>query len=162
MHLTRLKWATAFALAVVVTGAGLVAVVPRALAAADDAAKVEAERKKLQGTWLIAAFEQAGVSKQGEGNGEQIQIEGETFSIWHGGKVEEKGTIKLDPSKDLTKIDFQFQEGRHAGKTDLAIYAWDGADLKLCWVREGDKYPTDFATKPGDERVLLTLKKQDP
>ena len=55
MHLTRLKWVTAFALAVVVAGAGVAAVVPRALAAADDAAKVEAERKKLQGTWVAVS-----------------------------------------------------------------------------------------------------------
>ena len=48
------------------------------------------------------------------------------------------------------------------GKTDLAIYAWDGANLKLCWVKDGDKHPTDFATKPGDKRVLLILKRQDP
>jgi RNA polymerase sigma factor (sigma-70 family) len=165
MHLTRLKWATAFALAVAGTGvgiAGAVVAVPRAFAAADDAAKTGAELKKLQGTWLCAAFEQAGVKKEAKGDEEQIQIEGETFSIWHHGHVEVKGTIRLDPSKNPREIDFQFQEGKHAGTTDFAIYAWDGANLKLCWVRDGDKHPTEFATKPGDGRVLLILKRQEP
>ena len=71
----------------------------------------------------------------------------------------EKGKIKLDPAKNPTEIDFQFEEGRHKGKTDLAIYAWDGANLKLCWVRDGDKHPTEFGTKPDDKRVLLLLKR---
>jgi hypothetical protein len=50
MHLTGLKWATVISLAVIATGAGVAALVPRVLAAADDAAKVAAELKKLQGT----------------------------------------------------------------------------------------------------------------
>src|SRR5262245_50293109 len=48
MHLIRLKWAAAFAQAVVVTGAGVAAVVPRALAGGDEAAKLKAELKKFQ------------------------------------------------------------------------------------------------------------------
>ena len=162
MHLTRLKWATTFALAVIATGAGVAVAVPRAFAAAEDKAKADAELKKLQGTWLIAAFEKAGVKKEGDGNGEQFKIEGESFSIWHNGHAEEKGKIKLDPSGNPMKIDFQFLEGKHEGKTDFAIYAWDGANLKLCWSGGGDKHPTDFATKPDDNRVLLVLKRQEP
>ena len=162
MHLTGLKWATVISLAVIATGAGVAALVPRALAAADDAAKVAAELKKLQGTWLFASFEQAGVKKEVQGNEEQLKIEGESFSIWHDGHVEEKGKIKLDLSKDPMRIDLQFQEGKHEGKADLAIYAWDDANLKLCWVRDGDKHPSEFATKPGDKCVLVILKRQDP
>ena len=161
MHLTRLKWATAFALAVIATGVGAAAV-PRVLAAADDKAKVEAELKKLDGLWLLEAFERAGEKKAGEGNGEQIKIEGESFSIWHEGHVEERGKIKLDPSKDPKEIDFQFLEGKHEGKADLAIYAWDGEILKLCWGKQGTKHPTDFTTKPNDDRILLFLKRQKP
>jgi RNA polymerase sigma factor (sigma-70 family) len=162
MHLTKLKWATAFALAAVVAGVGAAAVVPRALAVADDATTAEAELKKLQGTWLISTFERAGEKKEAMGNEEQLRIEGETFSLWHNGHVEEGGRIKLDPSKNPKEIDFQFQEGRRDGKTDLAIYAWDGTNLKLCFVREGAEHPADFTTKPGDQRVLLIMKRQDP
>jgi RNA polymerase sigma factor (sigma-70 family) len=162
MHLTGLKWATAFAMAVAVTGLGVASVVPRALAVADDKAKVEAELKKLQGTWLIVAFERTGVKQEGKGNEEQIKIEGESFSLWHGGHLEEKGAIRLDPARSPMELDLQFQEGKHEGKTDLAIYAWDGANLKLCWVGGGDKHPADFTTKPGDNRILLVLKRQDP
>jgi uncharacterized protein (TIGR03067 family) len=162
MHLTRLKWAAAFVLAGVVTGVGVVAVVPRALAAADDATTVEAELKKLQGTWLIATFEQAGTKKEATGNEEQLRIEGETFSLWHDGHLEEKGTIKLDLSRNPKAIDFQFLEGRRDGQTDPAIYTWEGANLKLCLVREGEERPTDFTTKPGEKRVVAIMRRQDP
>ncbi len=161
MHLTRLGWATALALAVVATGAG-VAAVPGALAFADDIARAKAEQKKLQGTWVIVSAETGGEERAGDGSEEQLKIEGDAFSIEHGGHVEERGTILLDPSKHPSEIDLQFREGKHEGKTDLAIYTWDGANLKLCWVREGEKRPTDFTTKPGDHRVLMVLKRQDP
>jgi uncharacterized protein (TIGR03067 family) len=161
MQLTRLRWATAFALEVIVTGAG-VAAVPRALAVADDISRARAEQKKLQGTWVIVSAETGGEKREGDGSEEQLKIEGDAFSIEHGGHVEERGTIRLDPSKEPSEIDLQFQEGKHEGKTDLAIYAWDGANLKLCWVREGEKRPTDFTTKPGDHRVLMVLKRQGP
>jgi uncharacterized protein (TIGR03067 family) len=103
-----------------VTGAGVATAVPMAIAAADDATETEAELKKLQGTWLCATFEQAGVKKEGNGSEEQLKIEGETFGLWHNGHVEEKGTIKLDPAKNPKQIDFQFQGGRREGQTDLA------------------------------------------
>jgi RNA polymerase sigma factor (sigma-70 family) len=161
MHLTRLKWAAAFALAAVATGA-VTTMVPRALAIVDDKSKSDAELKKLQGTWLITAFERAGEKKEGNGEGEQLQIEGDSFSIWHGGHVEEKGKIKLDPSRSPMEIDLQFLDGKHEGMTDLAIYAWDGETLKLCWGKQGSKRPTDFTAKPGDDRILLFLKCQKP
>jgi RNA polymerase sigma factor (sigma-70 family) len=164
MKLTRVKWAASIALAVIVAGAAL-AIVPRAIAAADDDAKVEAVLKKLQGTWRFVSFEQAGVKKVAEADGrqEEIKIEGQTFAIWSGGHVEEKGKIKLDPMKKPPEIDFQFEEGRHKGKTDLAIYALDADSLKLCWVRDGDKHPKEFATNPDDKNsVLMVLKRQAP
>jgi uncharacterized lipoprotein YddW (UPF0748 family) len=80
MRLTRLKWAAAVALAVVVTGAG-VAAVPVALSAAEDWARIDSELKKLRGTWLIANFEQAGVKKDANGKGEMYKIEGQSFEV---------------------------------------------------------------------------------
>ena len=64
MHLTRLRWAMAFALAVVVIGAGVTAGVSRALAAADDDPKVKAELKKFQGTWVFIYAEKAGEEQE--------------------------------------------------------------------------------------------------
>src|SRR5262249_30854448 len=80
MHLTRLKWATAFALAVAVTGARVAAVVPRALAVVEDTTQVKAELKKLQGTWVDISYEKAGAKLEEVGE-HQLKIDGETFSL---------------------------------------------------------------------------------
>lgn len=161
MNLIRLKWLTALALGAVVTGAGLAVLVPTALAAAADAADVSAELKKLQGTWVPVSVEVDGANKD-VANAEQLEFDGETFNAWHNGHVDEKGTITLDPSSNPKQIDLKVQGGTNDGKAHLAIYAWDGANLKFCMVKEGHPRPTDFTTKPGDNRFLLVMKRQEP
>jgi uncharacterized protein (TIGR03067 family) len=163
MQLIRLKWAAALALAVVVTGAGVAAVVPRALADADDAAKVKAELKKFQGTWVDVYAEKAG-EKQEQVGDHRLKVDGETFSHADHGRVEEKGTIKLDPSKDPREIDLRFQGGDKEGKTVLGIYTWDGENLKLSLGEPGGgTRPTAFTTTtPEGGFLVVVMKRQDP
>ena len=161
MQLIRLKWATAIALAVVVTGAGLAAVVPKALGAADDAAKVKVELKKFQGTWVEVYVEKAGQKREPDGE-HQLKFDGETFSLADHGDVEETGTIKLNPSKNPMEIDLRFQDRNHEEKTVLGIYTWDGENLKLCWGEPGEATrPTDFTTTP-EGGFLVVVKRQGP
>jgi RNA polymerase sigma factor (sigma-70 family) len=160
MYLTKLSWATAFALAVVVIGAGVTTEVSRARAAADDAAKVKAELKKFQGTWVDIYAEKAG-KKQEEVGEHELKFDGETFSVADHGQVQEKGTFKLDPSKNPKEIDLRIRDRNDEEKTGLGIYTWDGENLKFCWGEPGDeKRPTDFTTREGG--VLVIVKRQDP
>lgn len=162
MHLTRLRWATAFALVVVVTGAGVVHLVPAALAAADDTAKSKAELKKLQGTWVAVSIEEGGTKKDATGD-EHLSFDGETFAMMDGEAVRGKGPVKLDPSKDPMEMDLEFKEGKNEGTTGRGIYAWDDGNLKICAVKdEGLKRPTEFSTSPDDKRILIVLKRQKP
>jgi RNA polymerase sigma-70 factor (ECF subfamily) len=161
MQLTRLKWTTAFALGVVVIGAGVTAGVSKALAPADEAAKVKAELKKFQGTWVDIYAEKAGKKLDQVGDHE-LNFDGETFSVADHGHVEEKGTIKLDPSKDPTEIDLRIRDRNNEEKTTLGIYTWDGENLKFCWGKPGDKKrPKDFTTTP-EGRFLVIVKRQNP
>ena len=160
MHLTRLKWALTFALAVLVTGAGAAALLPRAFAAADDTEKVARETKKLQGTWVCEFFEREGRIDEKAADG-RLTIDGENFVIVHDDRVETRGKIKLHPSNDPMMIDLQIEEGNEAGKAILAIYAWDGEKLKLCAAdpRSGIR-PTEFTTMADDSRILIICKRQ--
>jgi RNA polymerase sigma factor (sigma-70 family) len=161
MQLTNLRWVAAFVLAVVVTGAGVAARVPKALAAADDAAKVKAELKKFQGTWVDIYAEKAGKKQEPVGD-HQVKFDGETFRVADHGQVQEKGTIKLDPSKNPKEIDLRFRDKNDEEKTVLGIYTWDGENLKLCWGEPGgEARPTDFRTTP-EGGFLVVVKRQDP
>jgi len=162
MHLTRLRWAMAFALAVVVIGAGVTAGVSRALAAADDDPKVKAELKKFQGTWVWIYAEKAG-EEQDVGD-RQLKFDGETFSYADLGRdVEDKGTFKLDPSKNPKEIDIRLRETDNRDeKTVLGIYTWDGENLKLCLGEPGGgTRPKDFTTMP-KSRDLVVVKRKGP
>ena len=161
MHLTRLRWAMAFALAVVVIGAGVTAGVSRALAAADDDPKVKAELKKFQGTWVVIYGEKAGEEQEQVGD-HQLKFDGETFSLSVHGHVEDKGTFKLDPSKNPKEIDIRLRDRNNDEKTVLGIYTWDGENLKLCLGKpRGGTRPKDFTTMP-EGRDLIVVKRQDP
>jgi uncharacterized protein (TIGR03067 family) len=129
--------------------------------ALEDTAKIKEQLKKLQGTWVDISFEKAGAKLEKVGE-HQLKIDGETFSLSHDGKVEDKGTIKLDPSRSPREIDLQVREGKNEGKTGLGIYAWDGEDLKLCLGDlDGGTRPTDLTAMP-ENRVLIVLKRQGP
>jgi RNA polymerase sigma factor (sigma-70 family) len=160
MQLTSLKWAAAFALAAIVTGAA-VAAVPRVLAAADDQAAVKAELKKFQGTWVDIYAEKAG-KKQEQVGDHELKFDGDTFSVADHGNVEEKGTIKLDPSKNPKEIDLRIRDSNNEEKTALGIYAWDGENLKFRWGEPGEeKRPTEFTTTPLGG-FLVVVKRRDP
>ena len=141
-------------------GAGVAAGVSRALAAADDDPKVKAELKKFQGTWVFIYAEKAGEEQEGGDN--QLKFDGETFSHSADGHAEEKGTFKLDPSKNPKEIDIRLRDSDKDEKTMLGIYTWDGEKLKLCLGEPGGgTRPKDFTTTP-EGRDLLVVKRQDP
>ena len=152
----------AFALAVVVIGAGVTAGMSRALAAADDDPKVKAELKKFQGTWVVTYAEKAG--EEQEVGDHQLKFDGETFSHADLGKdVEDKGTFKLDPSKNPKEIDIRLRKTDDRDeKTVLGIYTWDGENLKLCLGEPGGgNAPKDFTTMP-EGRNLIVVKRKGP
>jgi uncharacterized protein (TIGR03067 family) len=135
--------------------------VPRALAAADDAAEVKAELKKFQGTWVDIYAEKAGKKQEDVGDHE-VKFDGETFSVADHGQVQEKGTIKLDPSKKPKAIDLRIRDRNDEEKTVLGIYTWDGKNLKLCWGEPGgENRPTEFTTTL-QGGFLVVVKRQGP
>jgi uncharacterized protein (TIGR03067 family) len=71
-----------------------------------------------------------------------------------------EGVYHLDPARSPKTIDF-FTLGEYH-RTGLGLYLLEGDTLKLCFSidpeRVGDR-PTEFATKAGEMRAILTLKR---
>ena len=74
-----------------------------------------------------------------------------------------EGIYHLDPTKTPKTFDLTYLSPIR--KTALGIYALDGDTLKLCLSINPEQVadrPTEFATKGGGLRILVTLKRQPP
>jgi RNA polymerase sigma factor (sigma-70 family) len=156
MRMSSLKWIVVAAGMSALVSATLVAALPGVIAAADT---VEAEKKKLEGTWIALNITESGNEQKTTGE-HRVKIEGDIFALMEGDEVRTSGPFKLDSSRNPMEIDIAFDFGKMSGKTRRAIYAWDGANLKFCGAIEPHDRPTDFTSTAGDGRLLLLLKRQ--
>jgi uncharacterized protein (TIGR03067 family) len=124
---------------------------------AADAAKDEAakESKKLEGVWIVTAFEKDGNRIAGDDTKEwKLVVKGDKYTMTIGDQVEE-GTFKLNPSQPLKTVDLMPTSGEAAGKTRLGIYELKGDTAKACFASVDKKErPKEFATKADVEDYL--------
>jgi uncharacterized protein (TIGR03067 family) len=117
-----------------------------------------------------AADEIAGVWKVSSllANGNEIDdLKGTKFTF-KGEKLtrqtpdgEETYTFTLHPSKKPGEVDIVPDQGDNKGKTLKGIYMVKGGELKLCLSLDPSaKRPKEFASKEGEEFVLITLKQE--
>jgi RNA polymerase sigma factor (sigma-70 family) len=156
MHMSSLKWVVVAAGISALVSAKLVALMPRVAAAVDTA---EAERKKLQGTWIAVTITENGKEQEATG-AQRMKFEGDTFALMQGDELHARGPFKLDTARTPMELDITFDYGKMSGKTGRAIFAWDGANLKFCGAIEPQERPTDFSSAADSGRLLLLLKPQ--
>jgi uncharacterized protein (TIGR03067 family) len=129
------------------------------LFAADAKEKDKTDDDKIQGTWLLETEEADGNNKHAEGK--MITV---TFA------AEGKGKVKYGLG-DRPDLDFTFQLDATRkpkeitimgnGETYKGIYQLDGDKFTACLPRkDGGERPTEFATKDGDQLVLVVLKRE--
>jgi uncharacterized protein (TIGR03067 family) len=119
------------------------------MAWAQDAKK---EQEMLQGTWSVVAAEKDGAADESIKT-DKLVIAGDKITVKKGsGGDEEPAPFTIDATKQPKRLDITAK-----GQTILAIYEIKGDELKLCFSR--DERPTDFTTKAGSNRMLVTLKK---
>jgi uncharacterized protein (TIGR03067 family) len=117
----------------------------------------------LQGEWSMVS---------GTADGEPLPAEmvkqmkrvckGDEITSTRGGRRFFKAKVTLDSSKTPKTIDYDMTEGFTKGQKQLGIYEVDGDALKSCFAAPGADRPTEFVSKPGDQRTLTVWKREKP
>src|SRR6478735_2724910 len=125
-------------------------------ARADEKADVEKELKKFQGTWMFESVEAGGKEVPAtEFKGITVTFTGDKYAVKKGDEVFEAATLKLDPSKSPKAFDVTVTEGPNKGAVMLGIYEVGVDTLKICFVPDGKKRPTEFKTGSGPETLVV-------
>lgn len=112
----------------------------------------------LQGTWIVTSIN----GKPSPGGEQELTLTfaGDTYRQAVGGKVNERGTIKIDASKKPMTIDLAITEGSDAGKTQLGIVEVKGDTMRASFDLPGvGKRPASFEMKEGELAVVGQRKK---
>lgn len=135
----------------------LIAIWACTIAAADE--KTDADNKAIVGTWMPVSLEMAGEKR------DTASEPGALPATFKDGKVllndVEIFSYKLDASTDPKIIDLTKLTEPDKDQVLEGIYKFDGEMLVIClWTGQGTKArPSEFATKAGDNFVLVTLKR---
>jgi uncharacterized protein (TIGR03067 family) len=133
---------------------------PVAWGQGDAKEAVAKEWKALEGTWEIVSIELQG-KKAGlpEERKERLTFRDGTFASTQGQEVRDKGTLKLDPTKQPKTMDMMSGGEGNKGKKALAIYELKGHDLRVCISPPGQPRPTAFTTEAGSANYITTLRR---
>ena len=123
----------------------------------DGGEKEEANKKyieALQGAWqMTSRIDDGVVSPEGVVKNRTITFTGEKYTVRDGKDVFVEVTYKVDAMKQPVCLDITFTDGEvHKGIVQIK-----DDTLTFC-LAEGDR-PTEFKSKPGDNRVLCVYKK---
>jgi uncharacterized protein (TIGR03067 family) len=115
------------------------------------------DTKTLSGTWRVLTLEFAGERREAPEGDEAVVTFREGKALV---KDEEQFSLKVDSTTDPKIIDFTKLNDPEKGQMLEGIYKFDGEQLVIClWSGTGTKSrPTEFATKAGDNYVLIVLK----
>jgi len=142
---------------------GLVLIAMTAIASADDAKEeaIKRDRKQIEGIWRVVALEVNGDKVADEDAKKITVVNGPdgTWTLYSDGNEIGKGANSFDPSKKPKTIDFTQSEGEGKGNLYLGIYELGENTRKLCFAPPGKDRPTEFATAPGSEHILVTFER---
>jgi uncharacterized protein (TIGR03067 family) len=116
------------------------------------------EWKGLKGTWKVEkAVFMGNDSTEAFGTAVLTMEEGKYVVAFAG--QEDKGTIKLDASKNPKQMMIESTEGTNKGKTFPSIYELSGDTLKICYALEGKDPPKAFESKADTQTLFITYKR---
>jgi uncharacterized protein (TIGR03067 family) len=114
----------------------------------------------LDGTWSLESAEMGGQAMPPEFvKTTSMTLNGDQYTVMVG-NAPDRGTFRCNDSQSPNTMDIKGLEGPNKGKTLLAIYAWAGDKLRICYNLSGADRPTAFATKPGTKLFLATYRRK--
>lgn len=107
---------------------------------------VQKTLERFQGTWVITSVEGEGIPA---GVHVALTLSGDKYQGFKQGKVDERGSIKVDAAAKPMTIDFAIVEGIHAGKTQLGLVEIGGDTMTLVLAEPGAAVrPTAMSQSP--------------
>ena len=120
------------------------------------------DAESIDGTWLPTAAELGGEKFPDEVRKAMKLVVADGKYTVTVGKVLDRGTITLDPSKKPMTLDIAGTEGPNKGKTILAIYEKTDDTLRICYDLSGKARPTKFETMKDTQLFLVTYAREKP
>ncbi len=125
-------------------------------ATASDGDKPKSDDDLIQGTWKVVSAHEAGNVREVP-DGLRFVVTADRLSI-ASGKCDPLGvSYKLDATTRPRSMDTSHELDPGKPIVQLAIYALDGDELKLCIASAGKARPTTFESKAGDTVVTWVL-----
>ena len=121
------------------------------------------DRKRIEATWQITGGEEKGKTLAASlFTGQTVTFDATTYVIKVGDRVVEKGSYKLDSTRDPKTFDLEITESEtDRDKTQLGIYKFQGDTLKMSFSRPGaTTRPTRFETTADSATFTLELKRK--
>jgi uncharacterized protein (TIGR03067 family) len=138
----------------------LLSIVPTSFDNIDNGqTETKKELAKFEGIWEGVGGEEVGhvlTREAAKDEDEQFIFKGDRLTVRKDGKVQDEFKISVDPSKNPKEMDLHFIEGKYEGKKCLAIYTFEGDQLKIC--TETKLRPSRGGLRPN---VFSTQKNQD-
>ncbi len=132
-------------------------------AAQDSSLKelIRKDQERLQGTWKIIAAESKGEKVPTKELGELFLIfDGDTIQVQEDKKKQDRYSFRLNPERKPKEIDFSYTKGPKKGRTDRAIYLFQGDLLTFCIQEDATQArPKEFNTEPDTALSLVVLER---
>jgi len=117
----------------------------------------------LAGTWQVVPLDGAEKDKDAQAAAKKlkIKIDGDKYTVLTDGKVEEEGTLKVDPTKTPKTLDMTVKKADGKGRVVECIYKLDGDTLRLATALPGKARPVNFDTARDSAQTKLRREKKE-
>ncbi len=115
------------------------------------------DKAGLQGMWMVEkAIENGTEIPAKERQKLKVEFQGNKI-LMHDGDMADKNTFAIGKDKSLKALDVLIEKKDE--RPIMGIYELKGDNLKICFAKQGDKRPTEFASTKASGSLLLELKR---